>query len=202
MRQRITFVHEPQDGIDPKSIGIHTNTLSFSGLKAAREDRITFALAELPRELGAALNRTQELHVRYVTPSSYDSIPPFNSQLSPGLHVHYIPKLNARKDEKGVVFTDCHIYVVDSTSSDDLLCPIINKLFNVQDKSLCSTPEVVIPLHCLKSLAKYSRYRLRRCHPEVLNVATGTNTIFANPRSLPLVARRLYKTTPRASVRV
>lgn len=144
MRERITFVHEPQDGIDPKSIGIHTNTLSFSGLKASREDHITLSLEELPQELRSALSATQELHVRYVTPSSYKSIPPFNSQLSPGLHVHYTPKRNARKDGKE---TDCHNYLVDSTSRDDLLCPIINKVFNVQDKSLCSAPEVVTPSH-------------------------------------------------------
>ncbi|OBT49640.1 hypothetical protein VE04_10037, partial [Pseudogymnoascus sp. 24MN13] len=92
MRQRITFVHEPQDGIDPKSIGIHTNTLSVSGLKAAREDHITLSLDELPQELRVALSQTKELHIRYVTAASYESIPPFNSKLSPGLHVYYTPK--------------------------------------------------------------------------------------------------------------
>ncbi|OBT62112.1 hypothetical protein VE03_09009 [Pseudogymnoascus sp. 23342-1-I1] len=127
MRQRITFVHEPQDGIDPDTIGIHTNTLSVSGLKAAREDQITLPLAELPQELREALSQTKELHIRYVTPASYESIPPFNSQLSPGLHVYYTPKTEVGKE--GQEFSD-------------LVCGLINKLFNLQDKSLCQTPEI------------------------------------------------------------
>ncbi|OBT78759.1 hypothetical protein VF21_02615 [Pseudogymnoascus sp. 05NY08] len=127
MRQRITFVHEPQDGIDPKSIGIHTNTLSVSGLKAAREDHITLALDELPEDLRVALSQTKELHIRYVTPASYESIPPFNSQLSPGLHVYYTPKIEVGKE--GQEFSD-------------LLCGLIDTLFDLKDKSLCQTPEI------------------------------------------------------------
>lgn len=102
MRQRITFVHEPQDGIDPKSIGITSNTLSLSGLRAAREDRITLSLAELPRELRQVLGQAQELHIRYVRPSAYKTIPPFNSRLSPGLHVYYNP--NNRTEGQPYVF--------------------------------------------------------------------------------------------------
>ncbi|OBT84420.1 hypothetical protein VE02_07110 [Pseudogymnoascus sp. 03VT05] len=127
MRQRITFVHEPQDGIDPKSIGVHTNTLSVSGLKAAREDHITLALDELPEDLRVALSQTKELHIRYVTPASYESIPPFNSQLSPGLHVYYTPKIEVGKE--GQEFSD-------------LLCGLIDTLFDLKDKSLCQTPEI------------------------------------------------------------
>jgi hypothetical protein len=98
MRQRITFVHEPQDGIDPKSIGIHTNTLTLPSLKAAREDQITLSLDELPQELRIALSQTKELHIRYVTAAPYDSIPPFNSRLAPGLHVYYTPKTEIGKE--------------------------------------------------------------------------------------------------------
>ena len=116
MRQRITFVHEPRDGIDPESIGIHTNTFSVSGLKAAREDHITLSLAELPQDLRVALSQTKELHIRYVTPASYDSIPPFNSQLSPGLHVYYTPKTEVGKGGQEYVVSKnlYHIPVADS----------------------------------------------------------------------------------------
>ncbi|KFY19822.1 hypothetical protein V493_07820, partial [Pseudogymnoascus sp. VKM F-4281 (FW-2241)] len=127
MRQRITFVHEPQDGIDPKSIGIHTNTLSVSGLKAAREDQITLSLAELPQELRVALSQTKEVHIRYVTAAPYESIPPFNSQLSPGLHAYYTPKTEIGKE--GQEFSD-------------LLCGLLDTLFDIKDKSLCQTPEI------------------------------------------------------------
>ncbi|KFY63601.1 hypothetical protein V497_01966 [Pseudogymnoascus sp. VKM F-4516 (FW-969)] len=127
MRQRITFVHEPQDGIDPKSIGIHTNTLTLPSLKAAREDQITLSLDELPQELRIALSQTKELHIRYVTAAPYDSIPPFNSRLAPGLHVYYTPKTEIGKE--GQEFSD-------------LLCGLIDTLFDLEDKSLCQTPEI------------------------------------------------------------
>lgn len=100
MRQRITFVHEPQDAINPKGLDITSTGLSLSGLKAAREDRITLGLAELPRELRTVLGQAQELHIRYVRPAPYKTIPPFNSRLSPGLHVYYSAKRSGRKESK------------------------------------------------------------------------------------------------------
>src|SRR5450432_4022140 len=58
MRQRITFLHKPEDAIDPKSIKVTDDSLAFSGLKAAREDRITFGLDELPLEIALALKQS------------------------------------------------------------------------------------------------------------------------------------------------
>lgn len=100
MRQRITFVHEPQDAIDPKGLDITSTGLSLVGLEAAREDRITLGLAELPRELRMVLEQARELHIRYVRLAPYKTIPPFNSRVSPGLHVYYSAKRSGREESE------------------------------------------------------------------------------------------------------
>ncbi|KAG0652407.1 pbn1 [Hyphodiscus hymeniophilus] len=51
MRQRITFIQEPQDSLDPQRLQIGKNSIATQDLKAAREDRITLSLDELPQEL-------------------------------------------------------------------------------------------------------------------------------------------------------
>src|SRR5271167_1727557 len=92
MRQRITFLHKPEDAIDPKSIKVTNNSLSFSGLNAAREDRISFGLDELPLEIALVFKQSHELHIRYVNKIFYESISPLLSRAAPGLHVYYTPQ--------------------------------------------------------------------------------------------------------------
>lgn len=51
MRERITFLHGPEDAFDPKQLDLQYDTLAIESLKAAREDRLTFGLYELPQEV-------------------------------------------------------------------------------------------------------------------------------------------------------
>jgi hypothetical protein len=100
MRQRITLLHKPEDAIDPKSIKLADNSLALSGLKAAREDRITLSLEELyerAREIYYVLKESHQLHIRYVNKISYESIPPLVSRVSPGLHVYFTPRRGSVK---------------------------------------------------------------------------------------------------------
>ena len=92
MRQRITLLHLPEDAIDPASIKITKVSLKVSGLKAAREDRLTLGFDELPQEIRSVLEQSHELHIRYVNRIFYESISPFLARLSPGLHVFYSPQ--------------------------------------------------------------------------------------------------------------
>lgn len=91
MRQRATFVHEPGQGIDFQELQIAGNDLGGPEFLAAREDRITLALDELPPELSHVLRGSQELHVRWVSPLTYDTVAPLVSRLSPGFHLFYSP---------------------------------------------------------------------------------------------------------------
>lgn len=51
MRERITFVHGADDHFDPTQFLLDNDTLQLSSLIAAREDRLTVSLYELPQEV-------------------------------------------------------------------------------------------------------------------------------------------------------
>ena len=56
MRERITFVHGAEDAFKPEQLQIEKDTLYVKSLKAAREDRVTASLYELPQEVGEPRN--------------------------------------------------------------------------------------------------------------------------------------------------
>ncbi|KAK7751506.1 protease B nonderepressible form [Diatrype stigma] len=120
MRQRTTFFHKNEDGIEPTDLKVAGRTISGPDLLAVREDRITLGLEELPTELRELLKETHELHIRWVSPNPHESIGPWNSRLPPGLHVFYTPGQGGEK----------------TGSSPELLCPLIRNTFGVSD---CST---------------------------------------------------------------
>lgn len=97
MRQRITYLQEPNDSVDPKTLEVGEAHIKTKGLKAAREEKITFAFDELPRELHELLKAAYEVHVRWVSERVYESRAPVVSRLSPGLHVFYTPQRGSKK---------------------------------------------------------------------------------------------------------
>ncbi|CAI7604403.1 unnamed protein product [Penicillium glandicola] len=91
MKQRITFIQRVDAGFDPEQAVLTASSLSVRNLDAAREDRITVGLAELPEELRTVLEQSNELHLRWASEGYFDAVAPFSSRVSPGLHVHYTP---------------------------------------------------------------------------------------------------------------
>lgn len=51
MRQRTTFLHDGSADFEPTSLEVTDRALTVKGLKAAREDRLTFRVDELPEEV-------------------------------------------------------------------------------------------------------------------------------------------------------
>ncbi len=51
MRERITFIHGINEEFDPSQLRLNSDTLHITSLKAAREDRLTIGLYELPQEV-------------------------------------------------------------------------------------------------------------------------------------------------------
>lgn len=51
MRGRFTFIHASGDKFDPKQLRLENDTLHVESLRAAREDRFTLGLYELPQEV-------------------------------------------------------------------------------------------------------------------------------------------------------
>jgi hypothetical protein len=58
---------------------------------AVREDRLTFALKELPTELQALLVGAQDLHIRWVSTTASEAVSPLLARLPPGFHVFFTP---------------------------------------------------------------------------------------------------------------
>ncbi|CZT49719.1 related to PBN1 protein, required for post-translational processing of the protease B precursor Prb1p [Rhynchosporium secalis] len=117
MRQRITFLQDPAESIDPSKLLVTSTSISTPELVAAREERITFAFDELPQELYKVLKASHELHIRWVGESLFQTRAPLVARLSPGLHVFYTPLRN------------------DGLS--EFLCPLLKKVFGNLD---CLSP--------------------------------------------------------------
>lgn len=101
MRQRITFVHGPGNAVEPSALSITDTSISTPELSAAREDRITATLEELPASIARLVRAASaELHVRWVSPVAYGSVSPLSSRMSPGLHVFVTPAKKA--DQKSL----------------------------------------------------------------------------------------------------
>lgn len=92
MRQRTTFLHKPEDGVDPASFKVTDTSLTGPELSSVREDRATLALEELPDELRQVLQRCHELHIRWVTANPHETLSPLVSRLPPGFHLFYTPQ--------------------------------------------------------------------------------------------------------------
>ncbi|KAI3397020.1 hypothetical protein diail_11347 [Diaporthe ilicicola] len=116
MRQRITFLHRPEDALDPASLVVTGTSLTGPALPAAREDRITLALEELPEELRQVLQSCHELHIRWIGSYPYDTVNPLYSRLSPGLHVFFTPRADSTFQDDG------HLCAALRTAFGDLDC--------------------------------------------------------------------------------
>ncbi|ROW17544.1 hypothetical protein VPNG_00710 [Cytospora leucostoma] len=120
MRRRITFLHKPEDGIDPAAVEVTDSSLTGPVLPTVREERVTLSLEELPDELRQLLESSHELHIRWVSDQSYTSLSPLYSRLSPGFHLFYTPQKGSHAEENGQ------------------LCAALKKAFGSLD---CDTPK-------------------------------------------------------------
>lgn len=117
MRRRSTFIHDSSVEFNPSELQVAPDKVIHTGLKAAREERLTYSFDELPDELQQILAHAHEIHIRWAPEASYKPVAPFLSRISPGLHVFYTP-------------LEGH--------TDDLLCPLLQKVFSDQLK--CQSP--------------------------------------------------------------
>ena len=98
MKERVTFVHAPGAGVDPALIDIQDAGLLGPPIVTTREDRLTIPLDELPTELSELLEQVASLNVKWASPAAYDTVDPFSSRVSPGLHVSYTPLEDAQSN--------------------------------------------------------------------------------------------------------
>ncbi|KAJ6444705.1 hypothetical protein O9K51_03101 [Purpureocillium lavendulum] len=95
MRERITFVQGPSSDIDPAALQIEEAGLLGPSTESVRQDRLSLPLDEVPQDLATLLREFDELHLQWASPVTYETLEPFGSRISPGLHVRYAPAKHA-----------------------------------------------------------------------------------------------------------
>lgn len=90
MRERITYVHEDAN-LDPSSLDIQEAGLLGPLIDTTRQVRVSIPFDELPNELAELFKAFDGLHVRWASPLQYETLDPFTSRISPGIHVSYTP---------------------------------------------------------------------------------------------------------------
>ncbi|KAL7934449.1 cytochrome P450 [Trichoderma chlorosporum] len=100
MRERITYFRPHDADMDPNQLEISETRVQGPAIEALREHKITLTLPELPNELAGLLRDLEQLHLRWATPASYNTLEPFSSRISPGLHVSYTPVKENHDPEK------------------------------------------------------------------------------------------------------
>ncbi|OAA44813.1 protein pbn1 [Metarhizium rileyi] len=100
MKERITFVHPQGIEVDPELLEVNANHLQGPSVKTIRETRLTVGVDELPTGLASLLQQYRDISIRWASPFTYDTVEPFTSRLSPGLHVFFTPTgENAEHDQ-------------------------------------------------------------------------------------------------------
>ncbi|OHE94564.1 hypothetical protein CORC01_10092 [Colletotrichum orchidophilum] len=148
MRQRITYVHKPSDGVPPEALEISDAGVKGPELLSVREDRVTLALEELPSELSQLLSESHELHIRWVSPFAYGTIGPLASRLSPGFHLFYTPK----KEE---IKWDADAFGSSSCTSSESFTSLPNDRF-----SHSAALQFYEPLETLTAFTQYTAEKL------------------------------------------
>lgn len=149
MRERITFFHYAGDAVDPAKLKVSKSAVKGpEHPRAAREDRLTLAVDELPDELRSLLAGAHELHVRWSAADEYSAVAPLYSRVSPGLHVSYTPRKDKASDgrkgkgdgpdaqqrsrEERQGFAAAKGLSLDLGKAEDDLCYAIKSVFGAQ----------------------------------------------------------------------
>lgn len=98
MRERVTFVHKDHD-LDPAALDIQEAGLSGPQIETVRQDKLTIPFDELPQELTDLFKDYDSVHVRWASPLKLETLDPFASRISPGLHVYYTPTSSNSHDQ-------------------------------------------------------------------------------------------------------
>ncbi|KEF60545.1 uncharacterized protein A1O9_02106 [Exophiala aquamarina CBS 119918] len=118
MRRRATYITDPSLAVNPKDIQVDGRQFLLGAIKAAREERLTLGLSELPKEVVEILQESYEFHIRWAPEHLFTTVTPFLSRISPGLHLFYTPLKESQQDR---------------------LCSLIHKVFGQSLR--CESPQ-------------------------------------------------------------
>ena len=66
MKDRVTFLNHPGQDFDPAQLQLQNYSLRLKSLKAARHDRLTLGLDELPQEVHIQFQSLRAFHPRHL----------------------------------------------------------------------------------------------------------------------------------------
>ncbi|KAF2012773.1 PIG-X-domain-containing protein, partial [Aaosphaeria arxii CBS 175.79] len=155
MKQRITYIVPNPDEFNPELLEVKGDSMSLSKVKAAKEHRVTFGLSELPQEISKAFEQLHEFHLKWSSNEPYESVTPFTSRVSPGLHIFYTPS----KDHPDANFCPLFKEII----GDDLPCenpkessiqlPVLSERF-----SMSASNELYFHLPKLSGLIQFFQF--------------------------------------------
>ncbi|KAM0349378.1 hypothetical protein ACHAPU_003787 [Fusarium lateritium] len=90
MRERVTFVHQ-DNTLDPEELDNQETGLLGPQIETVRQDKLTIPFSELPHELSDILQEYESVHIKWASPVKSETLDPFASRTSPGLHVYATP---------------------------------------------------------------------------------------------------------------
>ncbi|CAI6333425.1 unnamed protein product [Periconia digitata] len=137
MKERITYIVQDPDAFSPEQLVVKGDSITLKKVQAAKEQRITVGLDELPTELRKSLEQWHELHIRWSSSIPYSASPPFTSRVTPGLHVFFTP---LRDQPEGDLCNLLHLALgselqCDSMSEASTKMPILSERFSMSASS-------------------------------------------------------------------
>lgn len=148
MRRRATYITHPSHAVNPDDIIVRPNQFLLGALKAAREERLTLGLEELPSEVADVLRDSHELHIRWSQEKPYATTGPFLSRIPPGLHIQYTP-------------------LKEDNQTDDQLCSLVRTLFGSQPRCESRKASFISPPLISERFAQTSSLQLYSLLPSL-----------------------------------
>lgn len=94
MKERLTYIVRDPPSFNPSQLGNTNTAFAVNALDAIKEQSITLVPSEIPAALWRVLRNCHELHIRWSTAQPYNSLAPFVSRVTPGLHASFTPLAN------------------------------------------------------------------------------------------------------------
>jgi hypothetical protein len=108
MRERVTFVHRDHT-LDPEELDNQEAGLLGPQIETVRQDKLTVPFSELPPELTDILQEYEAIHIKWASPVKSETLDPFTSRISPGLHVYATPTSASSCNPYVTVSASCNI---------------------------------------------------------------------------------------------
>ncbi|KAF4336727.1 PBN1-like protein [Fusarium beomiforme] len=186
MRERITFVHNDYT-LDPEELDNQEAGLLGPQIESVRQDKLTIPFDELPHELTDILEEYEALHIRWASPVKSETLDPFTSRVSPGLHIYATPKSpnSCNPFSFHQALEDLHSFI---TISSQEFCLKLDTVCTARLRSLLTAASLDLSFD--KSTNALVASALWPLRPQTVAVPASTERrvevgIFVNDRSQP-----------------